>query len=126
MSDKPQDLSKSRDQLIPETFCSSVSSDNPAISRPQIIVSPRKIETVEISSPDQLSQGSLLSILLNTNESSQDVSSQSNTASTVSGCSTPSTSSSRSPSKSVIVRAGSSNVSNNCNFFIKEYTLPIL
>ncbi|CAH1996841.1 unnamed protein product [Acanthoscelides obtectus] len=104
-NDRPQDLSKSRDNQE-ELYANN---DSQTISRPQIIVSARKSENVwEIASQnEQMSQTS--SHVLGTNDSSQDMSSQSTSISTISSCSTPSTSSSRSPAKSVIVRAGSSN-----------------
>ncbi|XP_074027095.1 E3 ubiquitin-protein ligase hyd isoform X3 [Leptinotarsa decemlineata] len=108
MNERPQDLSRNRDVHSIEMFASP-SLDNPIISRPQIIVSSKKSEfSIESHSQEMASSVSSLS-LLNPMECTQDVCSQSTTTGTTSGSSTPSTNSSRSPSKSVIVRAGSSN-----------------
>lgn len=82
----------------------------PTTSRPQIIVSPRKTATaMEVVYQEQQNVDSL------PGPSSEEFSSQSG-SNTRSGASTPSTSSSRSPSKSVIVRVGSAMVSflKNC------------
>ncbi|RZC39465.1 E3 ubiquitin-protein ligase hyd, partial [Asbolus verrucosus] len=80
-------------------------------ARPQIIVSPRKTSGLDSLYQEQVTDGgsiALNAMLPTSNEGSQDFNSQSNNTATQSGASTPSTSSSRSPSKSVIVRAGSS------------------
>ncbi|KAJ8960750.1 hypothetical protein NQ318_020043 [Aromia moschata] len=105
VSERPQDLSRSREGQILDPYSASGSLDNPALSRPQIIVSPRKSDLAsESNGQEQNMAGASLSPLLNAScESSQDVCSQSTSTSSVSA------SSSRSPSKSVIVRAGSSN-----------------
>ncbi|KAJ8966246.1 hypothetical protein NQ314_003661 [Rhamnusium bicolor] len=109
-NERPQDLSRNRDGQIIDSFTTPGLVDNPALSRPQIIVSPRKSELAsEPNTQEHVTSGGSLSSLLNPNEICQDVCSQSTSTSTMSGSSTPSTSSSRSPSKSVIVRAGSSN-----------------
>ncbi|KAJ8980295.1 hypothetical protein NQ317_005215 [Molorchus minor] len=101
-SERPQDLSRSREGQLLDSFHSSGSMENQALSRPQIIVSPRKSELAsESTNHEQMISGNSLSSILTTSDSSQDVCSQSTTSSLMS--------SSRSPSKSVIVRAGSSN-----------------
>ncbi|KAG5892960.1 hypothetical protein JTB14_015007 [Gonioctena quinquepunctata] len=109
MNERPQDLSRSREMHSIDMFASP-SIDNTTISRPQIIVSPKKSDfSVESHSQEMAPSGSSSLSLLNPIECSQDFCSQSTTTGTTSGSSTPSTNSSRSPSKSVIVRAGSSN-----------------
>lgn len=50
ISDRPQDLSRFRE----DTFTSPVTNDNIALSRPQIIVSPRKIEHNETNTQEQV------------------------------------------------------------------------
>ncbi|XP_018572709.1 E3 ubiquitin-protein ligase hyd isoform X3 [Anoplophora glabripennis] len=108
LNERPQDLSRNREEQLLDPYNTQGLGDNPTLSRPQIIVSPRKLESTTEHNQEQVSSGGSLLSLLTPNDSSQDVCSQSTTC-TMSGSSTPSTSSSRSPSKSVIVRAGSSN-----------------
>lgn len=122
----PQDLSRARDAEGREPKSNElfgafaapnllISGDGEAqTARPQIIVSPRKTSGLEAVYQEQGDSATAMSVsnilpFGSSNEGSQDFS-QSNSATTASGSSTPSTSSSRSPSKSVIVRAGSSMV----------------
>lgn len=106
ISERPQDLSRFRD----DAFTSPIPSENTTISRPQIIVSPRKLETSEANIQDQMTTTNQIHQFL-TADGQQDLSNRNTLIGTSSGTSTPSNCSSRSPSKSVIVRAGSSNVS---------------
>lgn len=50
MPERPQDLSRFRE----DAFTSPIPSENPAISRPQIIVSPRKVENSETTTQEQV------------------------------------------------------------------------
>lgn len=50
MPERPQDLSRFRDDAYPST----IPSETPAMSRPQIIVSPRKLEVSEINTQEQV------------------------------------------------------------------------
>lgn len=58
MPERPQDLSRFRE----DAFTSHVLGENPTMSRPQIIVSPRKLEPAEVSTEEHVSNN--LSLLL--------------------------------------------------------------
>ncbi|CAG9834089.1 unnamed protein product [Diabrotica balteata] len=94
----PQDLSRCRDNPPVDMFSSSSAENQTTLSRPQIIVSPRKSENSSTISSHESTSG------LPSAECSQELCSQSNVNEEVSDQAMTS----RSPSKSVIVRARSS------------------
>ncbi|XP_056647890.1 E3 ubiquitin-protein ligase hyd isoform X1 [Diorhabda sublineata] len=105
VSDKPQDLSKCKEMQTSDVY-PSTSTENPTLSRPQIIVSPRKSDSTMSFTSHESAQSTNSVPMLASADCNQDSCAQSSLNDDVTDSTVPS---SRSPSKSVIVRARSSN-----------------
>lgn len=55
LNERPQDLSRNREEHLLDPYNTPGLGENPTVSRPQIIVSPRKLEATTEHSQEQVS-----------------------------------------------------------------------